>query len=55
MDDRKKTLAAVTILIGLVLLIAIIVGALLSGRKIVSPVPDEGAIRIIFVSTTPTP
>lgn len=53
MDDRKKTLAAVTIVVGFILLVAIIVGLLVSGKKILSPVPDEGAIRIIFVSPTP--
>jgi hypothetical protein len=53
MDDRKKTLAAITIIAGFVLLVALVVGALLSGRKIISPVPDDGAIRIIFVTPTP--
>ncbi len=55
MDDRRKTLAAITILVGFFLIIAIIVGVLVSGKKILSPVPDEGAIRIIFVSPTPLP
>lgn len=55
MDDRRKTLAAVTILVGFFLIIAIIVGVLVSGKKILSPVPDEGAIRIIFVTPTPIP
>lgn len=55
MDDRRKTLAAITILVGFFLIIAMIVGVLVSGKKILSPVPDEGAIRIIFVTPTPIP
>ncbi len=55
MDDRKKTLAAITIIVGVLLVIAIVVGMLISGKKILSPVPDEGAIRIIFVTPTPIP
>ncbi len=55
MDDRRKTLAAITILVGFFLIVAIIVGVLVSGKKILSPVPDEGAIRIIFVSPPPLP
>jgi len=55
MDDRKKTLAAITLIIGFLVLVAIIVGVLVSGRKTVSPVPeDENAIKIIFVTPTPT-
>jgi hypothetical protein len=63
MDDRKKTLAALTIVIGIVLLVLIVIGTLVSGKSVTSPVPDEGAIRIIFatptliptVTPTPTP
>ena len=55
MDDRKKTLAAITIIVGVLLVIAIVVGMLISGKKILSPVTDEGAIRIIFVTPTPIP
>jgi hypothetical protein len=55
MDDRRKTLAALTIIVGFFLLIAIIVGVLVSGKKILSPVPDEGAIRIIIMTPTPIP
>ncbi len=54
MDDRRRTLAAVTVLAGFVALVVIGVGAIVSGKKVVSPVPDEGAIRIIFITPTPT-
>lgn len=53
MDDRRKTIAAITIIIGVFALILIVIGVLLAGNKTVSPVPDEGAIKIIFVSPTP--
>lgn len=54
MDDRTKTLAAVAIIIGFIVLVVLIVGAFISGKKVVSPVPEEGAIKIIFVTPTPT-
>lgn len=54
MEDRQKTLAAVAIIIGFIVLVIIVVGTLVSGKKIVSPVPEEGAIKIIFVTPTPT-
>ena len=53
MDDRRRTLAAITVLIGFVVLIIIVIGILVSGKKVVSPVPEEDAIRIIFVSPSP--
>lgn len=55
MDDRSRTLAAVTVIIGILVLVAIIVGVLVSGKKVLSPVPDDNAIRIIFVSPSPLP
>lgn len=53
MDDRKRTLAAITVIIGFLVLVAIVVGALVSGKKILSPVPEDEAIKIIFVTPTP--
>lgn len=53
MDDRRKTIAATTIIVGVGALILIVIGVALAGNKTVSPVPDEGAIKIIFVSPTP--
>jgi len=53
MDDKRKTIAAITIVVGVVALVLIVVGILVSGNKTISPVPDEGAIKIIFVSPTP--
>ena len=55
MDDRKRTLAAVTILIGCFLLFILVIGALISARRVVSPVPEDSEIKIIFVSPTPLP
>lgn len=54
MEDKQKTLAAITIIVGVVVLIIVIIGAFVSGKKIVSPVPEEGAIKIIFITPTPT-
>lgn len=53
MEDRRKTIAALTIIIGVIVLVVVIIGALVSRKKVVSPVPDEGAIRVIFMSPTP--
>ncbi len=52
MDDRRKTVAALTIIIGIIVFVVVIIGIVVSGRKVVSPVPDEGAIRVIFISPT---
>lgn len=52
MDDRRRTLAAITVIIGFLVLVALVVGILVSGRKILSPVPEDDAIKIIFVSPT---
>jgi hypothetical protein len=55
MDDRRRTLAAITLIVGFLVLVAVIVGVLVSGRKVLSPVPeDDSAIKIIFVTPTPT-
>ena len=53
MDDRRKTVAALTIIVGVIVFIVVIIGIVVSGRKVISPVPDEGAIRVIFISPTP--
>ena len=55
MDDRQKTIAALTIIAGFIVLVIIIVGVLISGKKVISPVPDEGAIKVIFISPTQVP
>jgi hypothetical protein len=52
MDDRRRTLAAITVIIGILVLVSVMVGLLVSGRKILSPVPEDNAIKIIFVSPT---
>ncbi len=54
MDDRKRSLAAVTIVIGFLVLLVVFVGSLVSRKGVVSPVPEEGAIKIIFITPTPT-
>jgi hypothetical protein len=53
MEDRKRTLAAATIILGLVVFAAIIVGLRVTGKKVVSPVPDEDIIKILFITPTP--
>jgi hypothetical protein len=54
MDDRRRTLAAITIIVGFLILVAVIVGILVSGKKMVSPIPeDTSAIKIIFVTPAP--
>lgn len=54
MDDRRRTLAAITVIIGFFVIVAVIIGVLVSGKKIISPVPDDkSAIKIIFISPTP--
>ncbi len=55
MDDRRRTLAAITVIIGTLVLVAIIVGMLVSGKKVLSPVPEDNAIKIIFVSPSTGP
>ena len=53
MDDRRKTIAAITLITGFVILIVVILGVVMSRGKILSPVPDESVIRVIFISPTP--
>ena len=55
MDDRRRTLAAITVIIGILVLVSIVVGMLVSGKKILSPVPEDNAIKIIFVSPSTIP
>ncbi|MBI5449115.1 hypothetical protein HY948_02245 [Candidatus Gottesmanbacteria bacterium] len=55
MDDRRRTLAAIAILVGFFVLVALVGGMIFSGSKILSPVPDESAIKIIFVTPTAAP
>jgi hypothetical protein len=55
MDDRRRTLAAITVLIGFLVLVSIIVGVLVNSKKVISPVPEDNAIKIIFVSPVETP
>lgn len=55
MDERQKTIAALTIIASVCVLVIIIIGILISGKKVISPVPDEGAIKVIFISPTMVP
>lgn len=55
MDDRTRTLAAITVIIGIFVLVAIVVGLLVSGKTVLSPVPEDNAIKIIFVSPSTAP
>jgi hypothetical protein len=52
MDDRTKTIAATGIIISFFLFVVIIVVVMLTGKKVLSPVPEEGAIKIIFLTPT---
>ena len=53
MDDRRRKLAAIVLVVGFLLIVAIIVGVINSARKTLSPVPEEPAIRVIFLTPTP--
>ena len=53
MDDRRKTIAALSLITGFVILIVVVLGVVMSRGKILSPVPDESVIRVIFISPTP--
>lgn len=55
MDDRTRTVAAVSIIVGFVVLAAIVTGIVLTSRKVVSPLQDESAIKIIVLTPTPVP
>lgn len=53
MDDRRRFFAALTVLIGFVIIVMLIIG-IVSGKNIVSPVPEDKAIKVIFITPTPT-
>jgi hypothetical protein len=55
MEERTKTIAAIAILVGIAAFILIIIGVVVTGKKVVSPIPDEGAIKIIFITPVPSP
>jgi hypothetical protein len=53
-EDRSRTLAAVTVIIGAILLVVLVVGIVLTRNTLVSPVPESNAIKIIFLTPTPS-
>ena len=53
MDDRKKTAAAVVILVGFFVVLVFVLLLVFKGKKVVSPVPDDNVIKIIFVTPVP--
>ena len=53
MEERTKTIAAISILVGIAALILIIIGVVITGKKVVSPLPAESAIKVIFITPTP--
>lgn len=55
MEDRKKTITAVAILLLFLFLVLVLVASLFFRRKTVSPIPDDAAIEIIFISPTLVP
>lgn len=54
MDDRRKTLTAIAIIIGFFLLVIAVVGTVISRKQIISPVPEDNAIKIIFITPAPS-
>lgn len=54
MEERTKTIAAIAILVGIAALILIIIGVVVTGKKVVSPIPENGAIKIIFITPAPS-
>lgn len=54
MDRRNRRLARFTILVGVLLLIFVVLGILITRKEIVSPVPEDSGIKIIILSPTPT-
>ncbi len=55
MEERTKTIAAIAILIGFAAIILIIIGIVVTGKKVVSPIPTDSAIKIIFITPTSEP
>lgn len=53
MEERTKTIAAISILVGIALLIIIVIGVVVTGKKVVSPIPAESSIKVIFITPTP--
>ncbi|MBI5614191.1 hypothetical protein HY947_04670 [Candidatus Gottesmanbacteria bacterium] len=53
-EDRSRTLAAVTVIIGAILIVVLVVGIVLTRNTLVSPVPESNAIKIIFLTPTPS-
>ena len=41
-------------LLGFAVLITIVICAIFNAKRIISPVPEEGAIKIIYLTPTPT-
>lgn len=52
MDDRRRTLVAVALIVGVLVIVAVFAGTMMTRTSIVSPLPQESAIKIIF--NTPT-
>ncbi len=55
MEDRKKTITAVALLLLCIFILLILAASLLFRKKTVSPIPDDMAIEIIFISPTLVP
>ena len=53
MNDRTRTGLAVILIFGFLLLLALAVKIFVFGNRIISPIPAESAIKIIFVTPTP--
>ena len=55
MDSRRKMLATLTVIVALFILVIIVIGMILSSRRVISPVPEDNAIKIIFITPTVAP
>ena len=55
MDDHRRTLATLTVLSAVFVLAIVVVGMILSSRRVLSPVPEDNAIKIIFATPTVVP
>jgi hypothetical protein len=54
MDGRNRSLAGVTLIFVFFIVVIIVAGAIMNAKRVISPVPEDNAIKIIFISPTPT-
>jgi hypothetical protein len=54
MNEKRGTMPAVFLLAGVIAAVIFIINLIIGTQRIVSPVPDEGAIKIIYLTPVPT-